>query len=255
MGIDKQLSLNGWIMGLDYGNFLPTAIRWGTFPMPLVPLHRTVQSEKLRFPGFQMWGELDNWFLCVSLWLSMAIQSSSMIHTGIHTTAAKAGKSRHLGFTPHVRGSAKNACDHAHGGGEGRCNGADPLKLQGHGMALTATECSFHQSDQVSHWSQASEDQVWQVLTSGSDRKGYNVFSVLFEGAYPLSVYCRSMERRRLQNDWPKLPSAFQHGFRCALYQVYLRQEISNEVCCWHAYSTIYTLWQVAELICVCWYG
>ncbi|CAL1142801.1 unnamed protein product [Cladocopium goreaui] len=32
----------------------------------------------------------------------------------------KAGKSRHLGFTPHVRGSAKNACDHAHGGGEGR---------------------------------------------------------------------------------------------------------------------------------------
>ena len=165
-----------------------------------------------------------------------------MIHTGIHTTAAKAGKSRHLGFTPHVRGSAKNACDHAHGGGEGRCNGADPLKLQGHGMALTATECSFHQSDQVSHWSQASEDQVWQVLTSGSDRKGYNVFSVLFEGAYPLSVYCRSMERRRLQNDWPKLPSAFQHGFRCALYQVYLRQEISNEVCCWHAYSTIYTL-------------
>eukprot|EP00438_Fugacium_kawagutii_P019418 Skav228357 [mRNA] locus=scaffold5397:76369:81551:- [translate_table: standard] len=32
----------------------------------------------------------------------------------------KAGKSRHLGRTPHVRGSAKNACDHAHGGGEGR---------------------------------------------------------------------------------------------------------------------------------------
>lgn len=32
----------------------------------------------------------------------------------------KAGKSRHLGFTPHVRGSAKNACDHPHGGGEGR---------------------------------------------------------------------------------------------------------------------------------------
>lgn len=32
----------------------------------------------------------------------------------------KAGKSRHLGFRPHVRGSAKNACDHAHGGGEGR---------------------------------------------------------------------------------------------------------------------------------------
>eukprot|EP00403_Amphidinium_massartii_P011563 CAMPEP_0178410944 /NCGR_PEP_ID=MMETSP0689_2-20121128/21243_1 /TAXON_ID=160604 /ORGANISM="Amphidinium massartii, Strain CS-259" /LENGTH=390 /DNA_ID=CAMNT_0020032141 /DNA_START=46 /DNA_END=1218 /DNA_ORIENTATION=- len=32
----------------------------------------------------------------------------------------KAGKRRHLGFTPHVRGSAKNACDHPHGGGEGK---------------------------------------------------------------------------------------------------------------------------------------
>ncbi|CAJ1361812.1 unnamed protein product [Effrenium voratum] len=32
----------------------------------------------------------------------------------------KAGKNRHLGFRPHVRGSAKNACDHAHGGGEGK---------------------------------------------------------------------------------------------------------------------------------------
>lgn len=32
----------------------------------------------------------------------------------------KAGKSRHLGFRPHVRGTAKNACDHPHGGGEGR---------------------------------------------------------------------------------------------------------------------------------------
>lgn len=32
----------------------------------------------------------------------------------------KAGKSRQLGFRPHVRGSCKNACDHPHGGGEGK---------------------------------------------------------------------------------------------------------------------------------------
>jgi len=32
----------------------------------------------------------------------------------------KAGKNRQLGWRPHVRGSAKNACDHPHGGGEGR---------------------------------------------------------------------------------------------------------------------------------------
>jgi len=32
----------------------------------------------------------------------------------------KAGKSRHLGFRPRVRGIAMNPCDHPHGGGEGR---------------------------------------------------------------------------------------------------------------------------------------
>lgn len=32
----------------------------------------------------------------------------------------KAGKKRELGWRPHVRGKAKNACDHPHGGGEGR---------------------------------------------------------------------------------------------------------------------------------------
>mmetsp|Transcript_114075 Transcript_114075/g.285375 ORF Transcript_114075/g.285375 Transcript_114075/m.285375 type:complete len:421 (-) Transcript_114075:44-1306(-) len=32
----------------------------------------------------------------------------------------KAGKRRQLGWTPHIRGTAKNAVDHPHGGGEGR---------------------------------------------------------------------------------------------------------------------------------------
>jgi large subunit ribosomal protein L2 len=31
-----------------------------------------------------------------------------------------AGKNRQLGFRPTVRGLAKNACDHPHGGGEGQ---------------------------------------------------------------------------------------------------------------------------------------
>jgi len=35
-------------------------------------------------------------------------------------TLGKAGKSRHLGRRPHVRGSAMNPVDHPHGGGEGR---------------------------------------------------------------------------------------------------------------------------------------
>ncbi len=32
----------------------------------------------------------------------------------------KAGRTRHLGKRPHVRGSVMNPCDHPHGGGEGR---------------------------------------------------------------------------------------------------------------------------------------
>lgn len=32
----------------------------------------------------------------------------------------KAGRSRHLGRRPHVRGSVMNPCDHPHGGGEGK---------------------------------------------------------------------------------------------------------------------------------------
>ena len=32
----------------------------------------------------------------------------------------KAGKTRHRGIRPHVRGSVMNPCDHPHGGGEGR---------------------------------------------------------------------------------------------------------------------------------------
>lgn len=35
-------------------------------------------------------------------------------------TIGKAGRKRHMGFRPTVRGSVMNPCDHPHGGGEGR---------------------------------------------------------------------------------------------------------------------------------------
>jgi len=38
----------------------------------------------------------------------------------------KAGRSRHLGKRPHVRGMAMNPVDHPHGGGEGRSKGNHP---------------------------------------------------------------------------------------------------------------------------------
>ena len=39
----------------------------------------------------------------------------------------KAGRKRHMGWRPTVRGSAMNPCDHPHGGGEGKC----PVGLPG----------------------------------------------------------------------------------------------------------------------------
>jgi large subunit ribosomal protein L2 len=38
----------------------------------------------------------------------------------------KAGRNRHLGWRPHVRGIAMNPVDHPHGGGEGRSKGNHP---------------------------------------------------------------------------------------------------------------------------------
>jgi large subunit ribosomal protein L2 len=35
----------------------------------------------------------------------------------------KAGRKRHMGFRPHVRGVVMNPVDHPHGGGEGRTSG------------------------------------------------------------------------------------------------------------------------------------
>jgi len=37
-----------------------------------------------------------------------------------HIKSGKAGRTRHLGIRPTVRGTAMNPCDHPHGGGEGR---------------------------------------------------------------------------------------------------------------------------------------
>lgn len=37
-----------------------------------------------------------------------------------NVTIGKAGKKRHMGFRPTVRGSVMNPCDHPHGGGEGK---------------------------------------------------------------------------------------------------------------------------------------
>jgi large subunit ribosomal protein L2 len=52
----------------------------------------------------------------------------------------KAGRTRHLGFRPTVRGMAMNPVDHPHGGGEGRSkSGAHPVSPWGKGCKGTRT--------------------------------------------------------------------------------------------------------------------
>ena len=45
-------------------------------------------------------------------------QVGNLDHENVHI--GKAGRTRHLGIRPTVRGSVMNPCDHPHGGGEGR---------------------------------------------------------------------------------------------------------------------------------------
>ncbi|HVX01207.1 MAG TPA: 50S ribosomal protein L2 [Candidatus Babeliaceae bacterium] len=52
----------------------------------------------------------------------------------------KAGRTRHLGFRPSVRGMAMNPIDHPHGGGEGRSkSGSHPVSPWGKGSKGTRT--------------------------------------------------------------------------------------------------------------------
>jgi large subunit ribosomal protein L2 len=51
-------------------------------------------------------------------------QVGNLEHENI--SVGKAGRSRHLGKRPHVRGVAMNPVDHPHGGGEGRSKGNHP---------------------------------------------------------------------------------------------------------------------------------
>ena len=45
-------------------------------------------------------------------------QVSNLDHEKV--SLGKAGRKRHMGWRPTVRGSAMNPCDHPHGGGEGK---------------------------------------------------------------------------------------------------------------------------------------
>lgn len=54
-----------------------------------------------------------------------------------NTRLSKAGDSRHRGIRPTVRGSVMNACDHVHGGGEGRAPIGRPSPYTAYGKKAT----------------------------------------------------------------------------------------------------------------------
>mgnify|MGYP000572742080 CR=1 FL=1 len=61
----------------------------------------------------------------------------------------KAGRSRHMGIRPTVRGSVMNPCDHPHGGGEGRAPVGRPTPVTPWGKPTMGykTRAKHHRSD------------------------------------------------------------------------------------------------------------
>jgi large subunit ribosomal protein L2 len=61
----------------------------------------------------------------------------------------KAGRMRHRGFRPSVRGKAMNPVDHPHGGGEGRVKGNHPQTPWGFPTLGAKTRKHRRQSDRM----------------------------------------------------------------------------------------------------------
>jgi large subunit ribosomal protein L2 len=77
-------------------------------------LGRVGEYIQLRMPSGEMRMVLENCFATVG-------QVSNPDHFNV--SIGKAGRKRHMGIRPTVRGTAMNPCDHPHGGGEGRTKG------------------------------------------------------------------------------------------------------------------------------------
>ena len=69
------------------------------------------ELAQVRLPSGEVRYVRTNCFACIG-------QVGNLDHENIHI--GKAGRTRHMGIRPTVRGSVMNPCDHPHGGGEGR---------------------------------------------------------------------------------------------------------------------------------------
>ena len=120
-------------------NALPIKIG-NRMPLKYIPIGTFIHNAEF-FPngGAKLiksagsWGEIlaqDNEFTHVKLpsgeirkFFSNSLVTIGQISNVEHNleVLGKAGKSRHRGIRPKVRGTAQNPVDHPHGGGEGRC--------------------------------------------------------------------------------------------------------------------------------------
>lgn len=75
--------------------------------------------------------------LSVDCWATIGVLGNADMK---NVTLGKAGRTRHRGFRPTVRGMAMNPIDHPHGGGEGRSkSGSHPMTPWGKGCKGTRT--------------------------------------------------------------------------------------------------------------------
>ncbi|MBU4270044.1 50S ribosomal protein L2 [Candidatus Dependentiae bacterium] len=75
--------------------------------------------------------------VCLDCWASVGMLSNAEYR---NITLGKAGRTRHRGIRPTVRGMAMNPIDHPHGGGEGRSkSGSHPVTPWGKGCKGTRT--------------------------------------------------------------------------------------------------------------------
>ena len=74
-------------------------------------------------------------------------QVGNIDHENVHI--GKAGRTRHMGFRPTVRGSVMNPCDHPHGGGEGKSPIGRPGPVTPWGKPALGykTRAKHHRSD------------------------------------------------------------------------------------------------------------
>ena len=74
-------------------------------------------------------------------------QVGNLDHENVHI--GKAGRTRHMGIRPTVRGSVMNPCDHPHGGGEGRAPVGRPTPVTPWGKPTMGykTRAKHHRSD------------------------------------------------------------------------------------------------------------